>query len=248
MPPRPPSPSPTCGSAGSTCPTWSTWSTSAAPTSWRTATRRRSTGSRWTVSPTRRSSPGTPWNCCAPPSRSATPRGSTEAGRPPPARPPRGHDDALRAASGAGRRASYCPGAGPAGPGSERKPAHAAELDPLVGQLTGRHLRVRTPGGDLHQSRLQDLQPLEVALDVLRLADPAPVALRRPVHEVRDEVTDLGVLADQLAHHHEAARRQPFAHPAGQRERAVGVAVRDAVERRVEQHARRLGEVDQALG
>lgn len=72
--------------------------------------------------------------------------------------------------------------------------------------------------------------------------------LGRLVHEVGDEVADFGVLADQLAHHHEAAGREPLADPAGHRGRPVRLAVGDAVHDRVEQHGDGLREVDQPLG
>lgn len=54
-----------CASAVSICPTSSIWSTSRAPTSWRTRTRRRSTGSPWTGWPTRRSRLARRWSGCA---------------------------------------------------------------------------------------------------------------------------------------------------------------------------------------
>src|SRR6266568_273505 len=101
--------------------------------------------------------------------------------------------------------------------------AHAAELDPFLGGLTGSHLTVRPPGGYLHQPRIEDVQALEPLCDVLLLAYAAPVPLRRLVHEVGDEVADLGILADQLTHHHAAAGSELFGDTAHHSRRTIGV-------------------------
>ena len=77
------------------------------------------------------------------------------------------------------------------------------------------------------------------------LPHPAPLAVGADPHELGDEVAGGGVLADELAHHQEAAGYQPVGDPLDQPGRVVGIG--NAVQDGDEQRGDGLVEVDQPL-